>query len=83
MKTLLKLALIVLAARVLAGTPRGSNQEIDAINDCTVRDIAGGIMCAVNRAEEGLRGLWSEPEAPPPKGGRHRVAAVSHRAGSR
>lgn len=67
MKFLLKITILILAARVLAGTPRGSNKEVDAVGDFSVREIAVGISSAVEKAEVAVRGLWTEPSAAPPK----------------
>ena len=77
MKFLFKIALLILTARVLAGTPRGSNRELDAIGDCSLRDIASGITSAVAKAGDAMRGFWSETAPAPPK------AAAGHSADAR
>lgn len=77
MKFLLKITLLILTARVLAGTPRGSNKELDTIGDCSLRDIAGGITSAVAKAGDAMRGLWSVTAPAPPK------AAARHSADAR
>ena len=77
MKFLFKIALLILTARVLAGTPRGSNKDIDAIGDFSLREIAIGVTSAVAKAEDAVRGLWSEPASAPPK------LVARHNAGAR
>ncbi len=77
MRFLCKIALLILAARVLAGTPEGSNKDLDAVGNFSLRDLAGGITFAVAKAGDAVRGLWSEPEAAPPK------AVVHHSPGAR
>jgi hypothetical protein len=76
MKFLCKIALLILTARVLAGTPRGSNKDLDTLGDFSLRDIAGGITSAVAKAGNAVRGLW-EPAPAPPK------AVALHSAGAR
>jgi hypothetical protein len=76
-KFLFKIALLILTARVLAGTPRGSNKEIDAIGDFSLRDIASGVNSAVVKAEGVVRGFWSEQSSAAPK------AAARHSTGAR
>lgn len=76
MKFLFKIALLILTARVLAGTPRGSIKEIDAIGDFSMRDIACGVTSAVAKAEGAVRGFWSEPSLAAPKAdARHSTGA--------
>lgn len=77
MKFLFKITLLILTARVLAGTPRGSNKELDTIGDFSLRDIASGITSAVLKAGDAMRGLLSEPAPAPPK------AVAGHSAGVR
>lgn len=67
MKFLLKITLLILTAKVLAGTPRGSSKELDTIGDCSLRDIASGITSAVAKAGDAMRGFWSEAAPAPPK----------------
>lgn len=73
MKFLFKIALLILTARVLAGTPRGSNKDIDAIGDFSLRDIASGVNSAVVKAEGAVRGFWSEQS--PKVAARHGTSA--------
>ena len=82
MKFLFKIALLILTARVLAGTPRGGNKEVDAIGDFSLRDIASGINSAVAKAEDAVRGLWSDPAPAPPKGVARHSAGARRPAGS-
>lgn len=64
MNLLAKIALLILTAKVLAGTPRGTNKDIDAIGDFSLRDIAHGISVAATKVEEAVVGLWTEPVRP-------------------
>lgn len=77
MKFLFKITLLILTARVLAGTPRGSNKDIDTIGDFSLRDIASGITSAVAKAGDAMHGLWSEHAPARPK------AVAGHSAGAR
>jgi hypothetical protein len=64
MKFLLKIAVLVVTARVLAGTPRGSSREIDAVGDVTLRDVAREISSLVTKAETVVTDAWSKPVQP-------------------
>ena len=77
MKFLFKIGILILAARVLSGTPRGSNKEVDAVGDFSVREIAIGVTSAVEKAEGAVRGLWVEQSPAPPK------AVARHSTGAR
>lgn len=74
MKLLAILLLVILAARFVASTPRGSHRELDAIGDCSVRDVAQGINSAVTKTGDFICGLWPE-SAPPKDADRHRADA--------
>lgn len=76
-KFLFKIALLILTARVLAGTPRGSSKEIDAIGDFSLRDIARGVTSAVAKAEGAVLGFWQDSTPAAPK------AAARHSTGAR
>ena len=77
MKFVFKIAMLILTARVLAGTPRGSNKDLDAVGDFSLRDIASGITCAVAKTGDAVHGLWSEAAPAPPK------VVARHSAGAR
>lgn len=68
MKFLLKIALLILAARLLAGTPRGSNADLDAIGDFSVRQIAEGITAAVSKVQRSVSAFWAGQPPVPPRG---------------
>ena len=80
MKLLFKIVILILTARVLAGTPRGGNKDLDAIGDLNLRGVASGITSAVAKAEGAVRALWWEKTPAPPKAvarqnsGEHRPA---------
>lgn len=40
MKLLLKIAIVVIVARILVHTPKGTNQVLDSINGFTLHDVA-------------------------------------------
>ena len=54
MRFLCKIALLILAARVLAGTPEGSNQDLDAVGNFSLRDLAGGISAEIIYVDGGF-----------------------------
>ena len=70
MKFLFKIAILVVTARVLAGSPRGSNRDIDAVGDVTLRDVAREISTLFTKAEIVVSDAWSKPA--PPKALAHR-----------
>src|SRR6476659_6908874 len=81
-KFLFKIALVILAARVLAGTPRGSNHDIDAVGDFSLREIACGITSAVAKAEDAVCEFWRKPEDAPAKDAWHHDKDGHHQANS-
>ena len=78
MKFLFKIAIIILTARVLAGTPRGGNREVDAIGDFSLRDVAHTISATFDKVESAVAGWWSQPAPQTPKVATNRRAAVRH-----
>jgi hypothetical protein len=40
MKTLLKIAVVVVLARLMVHTPQGTNRALDTVNSFTLRDLA-------------------------------------------
>ena len=61
MRFILKVTIIILTARVLAGSPRGGSREVDAIGDLTVRDMARGISSAFDKVETAVVNWWQKP----------------------
>jgi hypothetical protein len=59
MKFLLKVAILVAAAKFLAHTPEGSNKHVDGIAKTTVRDLAKHVDEAFTVVEAKIRKLLS------------------------
>jgi hypothetical protein len=59
MKFLLKVAILVAAAKFIAHTPEGANKHMDSIAKTTVRDLAKHVDRAYNAVEAKLKKLLS------------------------
>lgn len=59
MKFLLKVAILVAAAKFIAHTPEGANRHVDGIAKTTVRDLAKHVDEAFTAVEAKIRRLLS------------------------
>lgn len=59
MKFLLKVAILVAAAKFMAYTPEGANRHVDRIAKTTVRDLARHVDAAFTAVEAKLKKLLS------------------------
>ena len=63
MKFLFKLAIIIAAARMLAGAPRGGNGGLNAVADFSLRDVAHTISTTFDKVETAVTNGWSKPNS--------------------
>lgn len=61
MKFLLTLAIIIAAAHVLAGTPRGGKGGLNTVADFSLRDAAHTISTTFDKVETAVSHWWSKP----------------------
>ncbi len=64
MKFLIKIAVVILTARVLASTPRGTNRHLDTVADLRLRDVATEISTSVTSFSSTVSGWWSSSATP-------------------
>lgn len=64
MKFLIKIALVILTARVLASTPRGTSHHLDTIGDLKLRDVAAEISTSVSSIGSTVSAWWSHSATP-------------------
>ncbi len=57
MKFLFKLAVLVIAAKLLLQTPQGKNKQVDLIGGTTVREIATKVDSAVTKLTKTVRDM--------------------------
>ncbi len=79
MKFLIKIAIVILIARVLASTPRGTSRHLDTIADLKLRDVAVEISTSVASIGSTVSGWWSNSATPRVVG--HRGTNVRHPEG--
>lgn len=64
MKFLIKIAIVILIARVLASTPRGTSRHLDTICDLRLRDVASEISASASSFGNSVKVWWTN-SAPP------------------
>ena len=79
MKLLLKLALLVVLAKVLVSPPKAGHEVAEKVGSLTIKDVAVRINDAWTSAETWVCDLWSATESRP-KASHHRGATAHHPA---
>jgi hypothetical protein len=79
MKHLCKLALLILAAKILVSPPKAGHDMVAKVGSLTMRDVASHINDAWMGAEHWVCNLWTSSEVPAKVSG-HRGAAAHHPA---
>jgi len=79
MKLFLKLALLVVLAKVLVSPPKTGHDMVEKVGSLTLREVAVHINDAWTHAEAWICDLWASTEARP-KASNHRGAATRHPA---
>ncbi len=79
MKFLIKIALVILTAKVLASTPRGTSHHLDTIADLKLRDVAVEISSSATSIGNTVSDWWSNSATP--KVAAHRGTSARHPAG--
>ncbi|HSJ02474.1 MAG: hypothetical protein ACAI34_12025 [Verrucomicrobium sp.] len=59
MKHLLKIAIVVIAARLLVHTPKGTSEALDNLSSITLRDVAVQVDNIFIRVQEAFRAWLS------------------------
>ncbi len=64
MKFIIKIALVILAAKVLASTPRGTSHHLDIVGDLKLRDVATELSTSVTNISGTVSDWWSISATP-------------------
>lgn len=79
MRFLFKIAILILIARVLVGTPRGASHHVDTIGDLRLRDVAAEISSSATSIGNSVSDWWSKSATP--KAVAHRGTNARHPEG--